>query len=226
MDSLSIVAVSGGMDSCVTLALAAKKGRVAALHAGYGQRTQKRELRAFNEICGFYNIDRRLIVDLEYLRRIGGSSLTDLSAPVPEAKPRSSGIPSTYVPFRNAHLLSVAVSWAEVIDAGFVYIGVVEEDSSGYPDCRVDFIESFAKAVETGTKPENNIAIVAPLISKTKAEIVRLGLELGAPLHLTWSCYSPPVDGAACGACESCRLRLRGFSEAGAEDPLAYVSGR
>jgi 7-cyano-7-deazaguanine synthase len=223
MDGLSIVAVSGGMDSCVTLAIAASRGGVAAIHAKYGQRTEERELQAFNDICAYYGVDKHLIVGLEYLKRIGGSSLTDETVPVPETEPRSSGIPSTYVPFRNAHLLSVAISWAEVIGAGAVYIGAVEQDSSGYPDCRRDFFEAFGKAVETGTRPETRIQIVTPLISRSKAAIVKKGIELKAPLHLTWSCYLPPVNGAACGACESCRLRLRGFDEAGAVDPLRYA---
>jgi 7-cyano-7-deazaguanine synthase len=223
MDALSVVAVSGGMDSCVTLAIAASRGGVAALHANYGQRTEERELQAFNDVCDYYGIDKRLIVSLEYLKRIGGSSLTDLSIPVPETQPRRYGIPSTYVPFRNAHLLSAAVSWAEVIGACAVYIGAVEQDSSGYPDCRREFFDAFEKVVEIGTRPETKIRIATPVISKSKAGIVKTGLELGAPLHLTWSCYKPPVNGAACGTCESCRLRQEGFHEAGVIDPIRYA---
>jgi 7-cyano-7-deazaguanine synthase len=226
MDALSVVAVSGGMDSCVTLSIAAGKGGVAALHAKYGQRTEERELQAFHDVCDYYGVDKRLIVSLEYLGRIGGSSLTDLSIPVPETEPRSGGIPTTYVPFRNAHLLCVGVSWAEVIGAGAVYLGAVEQDSSGYPDCRRGFFDAFGKAVDTGTRPETEIRIVTPLISKSKSDIVKTGLQLKAPLHLTWSCYTRPVNGAACGTCESCRLRLNGFKEAGAVDPLEYVKKR
>lgn len=224
MDIFSVVALSGGMDSCVALAIAAAEGRVAALHIKYGQRTEAREREAFDAVCDHYGIDRRLVVSLEHLKTIGGSSLTDLSLTVPQTEPRSSGIPSTYVPFRNAHVLSVAVSWAEVIGANRVYVGAVEEDSSGYPDCRGDFYEAFGRAVEIGTRPETVIQIVTPLISMTKADIVRKGNELGVPFGLTWSCYSPPVSGKACGLCESCRLRIKGFREAGVSDPLLYVS--
>jgi 7-cyano-7-deazaguanine synthase len=224
MDILSVVALSGGMDSCVALAIAAEDGKVAGLHLKYGQRTEARELDAFNALCRHYGIEERLVVALEHLRAIGGSSLTDRSLTVPQTEPGTSGIPSTYVPFRNAHVLSVAVSWAEVIGAGRIYVGAVEEDSSGYPDCRKDFYEAFGRAVEIGTKPETKIQIVTPLISYTKADIVRKGIELGVPFDLTWSCYSPPVNGKACGLCESCRLRIRGFREAGASDPLQYVS--
>jgi len=226
MGNLSVVAVSGGMDSCVTLAIAASEGAVAALHVKYGQRAESRELEAFRAVCDHYGVERRLVVGFEHLKAIGGSSLTDPGAEVPKREPRSAGIPSTYVPFRNAHVLAVAVSWAEVIGANRVYIGAVEEDSSGYPDCRSEFYEAFARAVEAGTRPETKIAIVTPLISMTKAEIVKRGAQLGAPFHLTWSCYLPPVGGKACGECESCRLRLKGFRDAGLEDPLQYVTRR
>ena len=224
MGGLSVVAISGGMDSCVTLAIASAKGPVAGLHARYGHRTEERELEAFTALSDHYGVRTRLVVSLEYLKAIGGSSLTDPSMEVPQTEPRSSGIPSTYVPFRNAHLLSVAVSWAETIGAGGVYIGAVEEDSSGYPDCRKVFYDAFARAVETGTKPGTKIEIVTPLISLKKSDIVRKGVELGVPFGLTWSCYLPPVDGKACGLCESCTLRIRGFREAGVEDPVKYVS--
>jgi 7-cyano-7-deazaguanine synthase len=224
MAGLSIVAISGGMDSCVALALAASRGSVAGLHVRYGQRTEERELQAFGALCDHYGIERRLVVSIEYLKAIGGSSLTDGTKPIPRAEPRSAGVPSTYVPFRNAHILSVAVSWAEVIGAERVFIGAVEQDSSGYPDCRAEFFEAFGKAVETGTKPETKIEIVTPLIAMSKSDIVRKGTELGAPFQLTWSCYSPPVDGKACGQCESCRLRMRGFERAGVVDPVRYAS--
>lgn len=223
MTGPSVVAISGGMDSCVTLAMAASEGPVAGLHVRYGQRTEQRELQAFNALCDRYAVEKRLVVGIDYLGAIGGSSLTDGSMPVPRSEPRSAGIPSTYVPFRNAHILCAAVSWAEVIGAKKIFIGAVEQDSSGYPDCRREFYDAFGRAVETGTKPDTRIEIVTPLIALSKSDIVRLGVELGAPLDLTWSCYLPPVDGKACGLCESCRLRIRGFREAGVPDPVQYM---
>ncbi len=224
---LAIILVSGGMDSCVTAAIASQKYRLAFLHVNYGQRTEERELQAFNEIADFYKSEKRLIVSIEHLKVIGGSALTDSSIPVPESgashsaihSPQSA-IPATYVPFRNAHLLSIATSWAEVIGATGIFIGAVEEDSSGYPDCREIFYQAFNKAVETGTKPDTRIEIVTPLIHLKKAEIVKKGVELGAPLHLTWSCYQ--ASEKACGRCESCALRLKGFREAGVKDPIPY----
>jgi 7-cyano-7-deazaguanine synthase len=224
MAGLSVVAVSGGMDSCVTLALAASRGPVAGLHVRYSQRAEERELRAFVALSDRYGLDKRLVVSLPYLKAIGGSSLTDRSMPVPRTEPRSAGIPSTYVPFRNAHILSAAVSWAEVIGADKVYMGAVEQDSSGYPDCRKEFFDAFGRAVEAGTRPQTRIEVVTPLIAMSKSDIVKMGAELGAPFELTWSCYSPPVDGKACGLCESCRLRTRGFREAGVRDPVQYNS--
>ena len=221
---LSVVAISGGMDSCVTLAIALAQGGVAGLHIKYGQRTEQRELEAFIAIADHYGIEQRLVVSLDYLKTIGGSSLTDESRPIPQTEPGGGGIPSTYVPFRNAHVLSVAVTWAEVIGAAAVFIGAVEEDSSGYPDCREEFYDVFGKAVEAGTKPDTHIRIVTPLIAMSKAGIVTKGGELEAPFHLTWSCYAPPVEGKACGLCESCRLRIKGFREAGAQDPLRYAA--
>lgn len=226
-NELAIVLVSGGMDSCVTAAMANGKYRLAFLHVNYGQRTEERELRAFNEIADFYKAGKRLVVSLEHLKVIGGSALTDTSIPVPEIVPRPSslahaGIPSTYVPFRNAHLLSIATSWAEVIGATKIFIGAVEEDSSGYPDCRESFYQAFNKAIEMGTKPETRIEIVTPLIHMKKSEIVRKGLELGAPFQYTWSCYQ--ASEKACGKCESCALRLKGFREAGVTDPIPYLS--
>jgi 7-cyano-7-deazaguanine synthase len=221
---LSVVAISGGMDSCVTLAIAAAGGPVAGLHVKYGQRTEERELQAFKAVADQYGVERRLVVALDYLKKIGGSSLTDQSRPIPRTEPRSGGIPSTYVPFRNAHVLSVAVSWAEAMGADSIYLGAVEEDSSGYPDCRAEFYDAFGAAVEAGTRPDTHIRIVTPLISMSKAEIVRKGIELGVPFDLTWSCYEPPIEEKACGLCESCRLRIKGFREAGARDPLSYAA--
>lgn len=225
---LAVVLVSGGMDSCVTAAIANERFRLAFLHVNYGQRTEARELRAFNGIADFYKAEKRLTVSIEHLKVIGGSSLTDTNIPVPETdsfitqnlKLKTSSIPSTYVPFRNAHLLSIAVSWAEVIGATKIFIGAVEEDSSGYPDCREVFYQAFNKAIEMGTKPETRVEIITPLIHMKKFEIVRKGNQLGAPLHLTWSCYQNSEK--ACGRCESCALRLKGFREAGVKDPIPY----
>ncbi len=222
---LAIVLVSGGMDSCVCAALAGVDYRLAFLHVNYGQRTEARELLAFNEIADFLKAEKRLIVNIEHLKVIGGSALTDTSIPVPEQGPstaerRAVSTPSTYVPFRNAHLLSIATSWAEVIGATKIFIGAVEEDSSGYPDCRESFYQAFNKVIEMGTKPETRIQIVTPLIHLKKSEIVNEGVRLGAPLNLTWSCYQN--SDKACGRCESCSLRLKGFREAGVKDPIPY----
>ncbi len=223
MKRLSVVLVSGGMDSCVTAAMADIEYRMAFLHLNYRQRTEERELKAFHDIADFYEVKQRLIVDIEYLKEIGGSALTNDGIDVPvyrSLKGSSPEIPPTYVPFRNAHLLSIATSWAEVIGADAIFIGAVEEDSSGYPDCREGFYRAFEKAIEMGTK-KGGIRIFTPLIHMTKAEIVRKGIELKAPLHLTWSCYKE--NEVACGECESCLLRLKGFREAGAIDPIPYI---
>jgi 7-cyano-7-deazaguanine synthase len=225
---LAIVLVSGGMDSCVCAAIADREYQIAFLHVNYGQRTELRELRAFNEIADHYKVIKRLSVSLEHLKVIGGSALTDSSIPVPEADFlsmqastfKTSVIPITYVPFRNAHLLSIATSWAEVIEARKIFIGAVEEDSSGYPDCRESFYQAFNKVIEVGTKPETRVEIITPLIHLNKSEIVRKGTQLGAPLKLTWSCYQN--NEKACGRCESCVLRLKGFIEAGIKDPILY----
>jgi 7-cyano-7-deazaguanine synthase len=219
MNEDSVVLLSGGMDSCVCAGLAVRDSSAAALHISYGQRTEGRERRAFLAICDRLGIHQRLIVRNEALRAIGGSALTDGSIPVPESGQIGPEIPVTYVPFRNAHFLSVAVSWAEVLMASKVYIGAVEQDSSGYPDCRPAYYQAFNQVVKTGTK-DGRIQIVTPLIGLRKAEIVRLGLELGAPFDLTWSCYSH--EDRACGVCDSCVLRLRAFHEAGATDPIPY----
>jgi len=227
---LAVALVSGGMDSLVTAAIANLEHEMALLHLNYGQRTEKRELRAFNDIADFYGVRKRLVVDVKYLKEIGGSALTDERIEVPVHTPHpTSHIPITYVPFRNAHLLSIAVSWAEVIGANKIYIGAVEEDSSGYPDCREVFYKTFEKAIDAGTKPETRIKIITPLIHLKKSAIVKKGLELNAPFHLTWSCYLPPYPPhrggqgeVACGKCDSCRLRLKGFREAGVVDPIQY----
>jgi 7-cyano-7-deazaguanine synthase len=217
--SRAVVLLSGGMDSCVCAALAARDHQAAAVHISYGQRTESRELRSFHGICDRLSIRDRLVVRNEALRAIGGSALTDDKIAVPESHAIGNGIPVTYVPFRNAHFLSVAVSWAEVLGAEKVYIGAVEQDSSGYPDCRPEYYRAFNEVVRAGTK-EGSIEIVTPLIGKRKHEIVTLGLELGAPFDLTWSCYQR--EDRACGVCDSCVLRLRAFRDAGAEDPIRY----
>ena len=218
---LAVVLASGGMDSCVTAAVAARERELAMLHIGYGQRTENRELKAFNDIADFYKAERRMTASIESLARIGGSSLTDRRIEVSRADLDSNEIPTSYVPFRNAHLLSIATSWAEVIGADRIYIGAVAEDSSGYPDCRPEYYEAFQRAIDLGTKPETRIEIVTPVIRLRKSEIVKLGAELGAPLELSWSCYKR--EDLACGECDSCALRLRGFREAGLRDPIPYA---
>ena len=216
----AVVLLSGGMDSCVCAAIAAREHDAAALHVSYGQRTEDRERQAFSAICDHLGIRDRLLVRNEALRAIGGSALTDARIAVPESSTIGHDIPVTYVPFRNAHFLSVAVSWAEVLGADKIYIGAVEQDSSGYPDCRPAYYRAFNDVIRAGTK-EGTIEIVTPLIAMRKSQIVRRGLELGAPLHLTWSCYSR--EDRACGMCDSCVLRLRAFRDAGAEDPIPYA---
>ncbi len=221
MNKLSICLVSGGMDSCVTAAIAQKENEeIALLHISYGQRTEKRERKAFEDIADFYTVEKRLAVSIEYLAKIGGSSLTDKNIEVTKANLESKEIPTSYVPFRNANMLAIATSWAEVLRANSIYIGAVSEDSSGYPDCRPEFYAAFEKTIEAGTKPETNIKIKTPIIHLSKAEIVRKGIELNAPLHLSWSCYRN--EDLACGTCDSCALRLRGFARAGAVDPIKY----
>jgi 7-cyano-7-deazaguanine synthase len=224
----AVVLLSGGMDSCVCTAIAHEQhgaGNIALLHAGYGQRTQQRERRAFEQIADFYGVKNRLVAQLDHFRAIGGSALTDQKIAVPEDElgapgPRGSEIPVTYVPFRNAHFLSIAVSWAEATGAGAIYIGAVAEDSSGYPDCRPEYYQAFQELIHVGTRPETQIEIVTPVIRMKKSEIIRLGMELRAPLHLTWSCYQG--EEVACGTCDSCLLRLRAFAEAGVADPIPY----
>ena len=223
----AVVLLSGGMDSCVCATIALEKygnENLLLLHASYGQRTETREKRAFDNIADWLEVRQRLLVGLDHFRAIGGSALTDSKIAVPESElggPSAQGnIPVTYVPFRNAHFLSVAVSWAEAIGAEAVYIGAVAEDSSGYPDCRPEYYRAFQELVRVGTRPETHIEIVTPVITLRKSEIIRRGVELGAPLHLTWSCYQS--EDAACGACDSCLLRLRAFAEAGVEDPIPY----
>ncbi len=225
---LAVVLASGGMDSCVTSAIAARTHDLAMLHLTYGQRTQEKELKSFHALADHFKAKKRLVVDVSHLGKIGGSSLTDRTMRVRPAdpdklfRPKKDEIPSSYVPFRNATFLSIATSWAEVVKADRIFIGAVEEDSAGYPDCRREFYEAFNKVVELGTKPGSGIRVETPVIMTPKSEIVRTGLELNAPFHLTWSCYQN--DERACGVCDSCALRLRAFRVAGVDDPLPYVN--
>jgi 7-cyano-7-deazaguanine synthase len=220
MKPLAVVCVSGGMDSAVTAAIAAATHRLAFLHGDYGQRTEAKERACFHQLADRMGALHRLVIDLTTLRAIGGSSLTDHSMPVYEGPVREGIIPTSYVPFRNAHLLSAATSWAEVLGAEALYVGAVWEDSSGYPDCRPEFYQAFEEVIRRGTKPDTHIRIETPLIHLTKEQIARRGLELGVPFELTWSCYQS--EDVACGACESCGLRRKGFAAAGVADPIPY----
>jgi len=219
-EKLAIVLVSGGMDSCLTAAMANEKYNLAFLHVNYGQRTEKRELQAFNDIANYYGVEERLVVNIKYLSEIGGSSLTDNEMEVTKPDLDSKEIPSSYVPFRNANILSIATSWAEVLEAESIFIGAVEEDSSGYPDCRRSFYDFFEKMIKEGTKPDTNITIETPIINMSKEEIIIKSMELNSPIQLTWSCYKSNT--IACGECDSCALRLRGFQLAGIMDPIKY----
>jgi 7-cyano-7-deazaguanine synthase len=216
----AVIALSGGLDSCVTAAIANLDYELCAFHANYGQRTLKREEKAFNDIVNYYGIKKNLIVDFSHFSEIGGSSLTDSNIEVSRADLTNKAIPSSYVPFRNANILSACVSWAEVLNAEAVFIGAVYEDSSGYPDCKPEFFSAFEKMTSLGTKPGTNIKIITPVINYSKEQIVKKGVELYAPFHLTWSCYKN--EDIACGVCDSCALRLRGFQMAGIEDPIEY----
>lgn len=215
----AVCLVSGGMDSCVSAAFARQQGHdLAFLHVSYGQRTEERERQAFEELADFFRVRNRLVISLSHLNQIGGSALTDSTIQVPAGLLDRQGIPVTYVPFRNANLLSAAVSWAEVQGARYIYIGAVEEDSSGYPDCRGTFFEAFNAVIREGSRPESEIEIVTPLLHLTKKSIVEEGSRLGVPFHLTWSCYRAVQE--PCGDCDSCLLRARGFEQAGVSDPL------
>ena len=218
---LAVVLASGGMDSAVVTAIASQTCRLALLHLNYGQRTAAKELQAFEELAGFYQVEKTLVVDVGHLSQIGGSSLTDTDIAIAQADLESTEIPTSYVPFRNANMLAVATSWAEVISATKIFIGAVEEDSSGYPDCRREFYDAFEKVVDIGTKPSTQIEIVTPIITLKKHKIVLKGKKLGVPFELTWSCYQR--EDAACGVCDSCGFRLRGFQKAGLEDPIEYA---
>lgn len=220
---LAVVLVSGGMDSLVTAALANEKHEeLAFLHLNYGQKTEERELKCFTEIADFYNVkpEHRKIIDVSFLSQIGGSSLTDSAIDVKEYQGDSEEIPDSYVPFRNTHIIAMAVSWSEVIGGKKIYIGAVEEDSSGYPDCRKTYYEAYNNLIKVGTK-EGDISIVTPVIDLKKEQIVKKAVELGAPLKSSYSCYAR--GDKACGVCDSCALRLRGFQKAGIDDPIEYL---
>src|SRR5213594_2042514 len=216
----AVVLISGGMDSCVTAAIASRSYNIAALHVSYGQPAERRELQSFHAVADYFGASERLVVRLEHFRLIGGSSLTDSRIPIHDANLTSREIPNTYVPFRNAHFLSIATSWAEAIGASKIFIGAVWEDSSGYPDCRPAYYDIFNTLIRVGTRPETHITVETPLIHLKKRDIVKRGLELHAPFHLTWSCYR--ATDAACGVCDSCALRLKAFQEAGVDDPIPY----
>ena len=218
----AVVLMSGGMDSCVTAAIASRSYQIAALHGSYGQRTERRELDSFHKLADHFGAFARLAVRLDYFAAIGGSSLTDPRLPVHDADLTNKDIPNTYVPFRNAHFLSIATSWAEALGATKIFIGAVWEDSSGYPDCRPEYYDAFNKLICVGTRPSTEITVETPLIYLTKQKIVQQGVELGAPLQLTWSCYRD--SDLACGVCDSCALRLRAFQAAGLDDPIAYAT--
>ncbi len=215
----AVVCLSGGLDSCVCAALAARDFDTYAIHFSYGQRTEGRELRSAEGIVRLVGVRELMALKMDLFRRIGGSALTDRAIDVPDAAAVGEGVPVTYVPFRNAHFLAAAVSWAEVLGAQTVFIGAVEQDSSGYPDCRPAYYEAFNRLIGQGTK-DGAIRVVTPLIAMRKSEIVRLGVELGAPFHVSWSCYSGEQE--ACGRCDSCVLRLRAFTQAGLTDPIPY----
>ncbi|HRP02272.1 MAG TPA: 7-cyano-7-deazaguanine synthase QueC [Candidatus Kapabacteria bacterium] len=222
MKELAVVLLSGGMDSAVCAALAQRDSyEIAALHLNYGQRTQQKELECFENLCKHFGVKHTLVVDVSHLSKIGGSSLTDMNIEVPKAKLDNQEIPPTYVPFRNANILAIGVSWAEVIKARYIYIGAMEQDSSGYPDCRQSFFDAFNHMIKLGTKPETQIDIVTPIMNKTKEDIVRIGIELGVPFDYTWSCYKD--NNEACGECDSCALRLRGFKQMNLSDPIISI---
>ena len=221
-DQLASCLVSGGLDSLVCAAIANEKHKnLSFLHLNYGQKTEERELKCFHEIADFYHVPQnmRKIVDVSFLKQIGGSSLTDENIDVKDYKGDSEEIPDSYVPFRNTHIVSMAVSWAEVIDAKKIYIGAVYEDSSGYPDCRPSYYKALNALIKEGTK-DGDIEVITPVIHLKKEEIVRKAVDLKAPLASSYSCYKQ--GDKACGICDSCALRLRGFKKAGLADPIDY----
>lgn len=220
---IAVILASGGLDSCVAAAVAGQDHELAFFHANYGQRTLTRELAACRAQAAFFQARRQLEADFAFLGQMGGSSLTDLGVPVPQEPEEPGGLPSTYVPFRNSVLLAAATAWAEVLGAQALVIGANVLDNPGYPDCRPEYFQAFQQVMDLGTRPETRVRLLTPLLNLDKAGIIRLGLELDAPLHLTWSCYQENL--LACGRCSSCRLRLRGFAAAGVADPIRYAPG-
>ncbi|MEA3366615.1 MAG: 7-cyano-7-deazaguanine synthase QueC [Planctomycetota bacterium] len=215
--TLAVILASGGMDSCVATAWANQRYRLAMLHASYGQRTEAKERDCFDRQVAHFQPAASLVVDLPHLAQIGGSSLTDSGLAIPEDD-AAGVVPSTYVPFRNATLLAVAVAWAEVLGAGRIVIGAVEPDAPGYPDCRPAFFEAANRLIDLGTRPETAIRVETPVIALAKADVVQMGTDLAAPLELTWSCYRR--EDTPCGACASCLRRAEAFRDAGVADPL------
>ena len=216
----ALCVMSGGMDSTLSAYMMKNDGyEIVAVHFNYNQRTQTKELECFHKICSDLNVLQKYVLDLDFFSQLGASALTDKSIEVPTGGVQS-GVPVTYVPFRNGIFLSMATAIAEKEGAEVISIGVVEEDSSGYPDCRESYIKSMEQSINLGTKDETNIEIKMPLVHLQKSQIVQKSLELNIPLFLTWSCYKN--ESAACGVCDSCRLRLNGFKLAGAVDPITY----
>lgn len=212
--------MSGGMDSTLSASMMKQEGyEIIGLHFNYGQRTEAKELECFENICNAFDITNTYVLDLDFFKLLGASALTDKNIQVP-TNGLEAGIPVTYVPFRNGIFLSMAAAIAEKEGAEVIAIGVVEEDSSGYPDCRESYIKSMEQSINLGTKDETNLKIKMPLVHLQKSQIVTKALELHVPLELTWSCYKN--EKTACGVCDSCRLRLNGFTLAGAVDPLLY----
>ncbi|MBL7664963.1 MAG: 7-cyano-7-deazaguanine synthase QueC [Bacteriovoracaceae bacterium] len=221
---LAICLVSGGMDSLTTAAIANEQySQLAFLHLNYGQKTEKKELDCFHKIADHFKVPKHLrkVVDMGFLKEVGGSSLTDQKIAVTDYHGDSDEIPSSYVPFRNTHIVALAVSWAEILKAKKIYIGAVEEDSSGYPDCRESYYKAYNLLIKEGTK-DGDIEVMTPIIHMSKEQVIKKALELKAPLALTWSCYAR--EDKACGICDSCALRLRGFEKAKIVDPIEYVT--
>ena len=216
----AICILSGGMDSTLASYMAKNDGyEIIAVHFNYGQRTQDRELKAFRDICDDLEILEKYEIDIPFFTQIGASALTDKNIDVPTGGIEA-GVPITYVPFRNGIFLSITAAIAEKEGATAMYIGVVQEDSSGYPECTDSFINDMKKAINQGTKEDTHIDILTPLVHLSKAQIVQEALRLNVPLEHTWSCYKEETE--ACGVCDSCRLRLNGFKIANQIDPIAY----
>ena len=217
----AVCIMSGGMDSTLCAYMMRQEGyEIVGVHFNYAQRTEKKELACFENICDALGVEERYVLDMSFFKQLGASALTDASIEVPTSGIEE-GVPVTYVPFRNGIFLSMASAIAEKEGAEAIAIGVVEEDSSGYPDCREAYIKSMQESVNLGTKESTRIEIKMPLVHLKKSQIVQKALELGVPLELTWSCYKN--EEKACGVCDSCRLRLNGFAQAGVVDPITYA---